>query len=143
MMLRISRTRSGLPALWEGGGGYSNTGSARVVAREDGGRPRAIYIRRRGHLACDDHALVVLRKGMYILDADHHREDYETTLYRVISIPGQGDRAEVKIVATYRQGEWLPEWPPPELDEAIKAVVAKANCYHCREPHWVEEPPQR
>lgn len=50
-VLVLERTRSGLPALWEKGGGRSNTGSAVIVAGPAGKKKRPVNIRRWGHLA--------------------------------------------------------------------------------------------
>jgi len=50
--------RSGLPAPREKSGGWSNTGSAVIVAGPAGEKKRPVNIRRRGHLAGGEHALL-------------------------------------------------------------------------------------
>ena len=80
----IERTKKGYPAFWESGGGYTNTGEATIIANKDGQPKEAIYIRSRGHLANANHALVILEVGDYIIEADHHREDFKIEIYKVV-----------------------------------------------------------
>lgn len=82
--IRIERTKRGYPAYWEAGGGFTNTGEATIIANKDGQPKEAIYIRRRGQLANSNHALVILEVGDYIIEADHHREDFQIGIYRVL-----------------------------------------------------------
>lgn len=137
MRIDLERTRSGLPALWERGGGFSNTGRATVVAGRNGGPKRPVYVRRKGHLACAEHALFVLHPGDYIVRAGHHRWDFTVEVHRVLRIGEEDGRlfAETELVARYEAGEWNPPLPP-RLEEAVKAARQKATCYHCREPHY-------
>jgi len=139
----IERTKTGLPAVWEAGGGYTNTGWARVVANSEGGPGNPLYIRRRGELANSDHALVHITPGSYIIEADHHREDFKIEILRVVKIPVDPDdpgygKVTVERVAIYDQGEWDVQ-PPAILDEAIEAVKRKATEYHCRRPVFISE----
>lgn len=135
MKIRIERTKRGLPAIWEQGGGFSNTGSAQVVAGPGGQPLKPVYIRRRGPLACGQHALLVIRPGCYIVQADHHRRDFDIEVLRVVEI---GEEATCEQVASFSRGEWSQD-PPPELEAAIRAAKEKATCYHCRRPHFVAE----
>ena len=75
--VRIDRTHGQkLPALWERGGGMTNTGGATIICGPQGRPKRPVYIRRAGHLACDDHALFVVRPGDHVIRASHHRGDF-------------------------------------------------------------------
>lgn len=137
----IERTKRSLPAVWEAGGGYTNTGWARVIADKYGYPKAPIYIRRRGELAGGDHALIVVQPGDYIIEADHHRKDFEIEVLRVEKIPMDPEDPKyneitVSRVAMFDQGEWFPT-PPSSLDKAIEAVKAKATDYHCRHPIFV------
>lgn len=82
--IEIEKTKKGFPAYWEGGGGFTNTGEATIIAGKDGQPKKAIYIRRRGHLANSNHALIILEVGDYIIEANHHRRDFEIVIYKVI-----------------------------------------------------------
>lgn len=132
--IEIERTKKGYPALWEAGGGYSNTGEATIIASPSGGPKKPVYVRRRGHLANGNHALVILEVGNYIIFANHHREDFVIELYKVVDF--EEETAIVEQVNCFSRGEWDKE-PPAYLEQAVHTAMFKATCYHCREPHYV------
>jgi hypothetical protein len=132
----IERSRSGLPCLWERGGGATNTGSAAIIADPEGRPKRAIYVRRKGHLSCGEHALIPVRVGDLVIRASHHRGDFDIEIFRIVEI--SGDEAVVEAIADFRRGEWAPHEPDGEIARAVEAAKRKARCYHCREPHYIE-----
>lgn len=83
--IKIEKTKKGFPALWECGGGFTNTGEATIIAGKDGQPKKAIYVRRRGHLANSEHALIVLEVGDYIIKTNHHRKDFNIYIYKIHS----------------------------------------------------------
>lgn len=135
----LEKTRKGFPAFWEKGGGCRNTGEAYIVADANGKAKRAVYIRRRGHLANEHHALIIVEPGDYIIIADHHREDFTVAVWQIEDIV---EKDTGKLVALCRQkyffdrGEWIEDLPD-YLEAAVDAAAQKALCYHCREPHHV------
>ncbi len=146
--MKIERTRKGHPALWESGGGFSNTGKATIVANPDGSPKIPVYIRQRGELACNKHALFIISVGDIVIKTDHHRGDFNTNIYRIVNITEE--EAKLELLANYSQNQWDNE----EIEEAVEAVSnnkdhafyniaiaiitanEKATCYHCREPHY-------
>ena len=84
--ISIERTKKGLPALWECGGGYSNTGDATIIAGPKGEKKKPVYIRRRGELANRKHALFIIEPGDIIIRAKHHREDFSIEVLQVKKI---------------------------------------------------------
>jgi len=136
MRIKIERTKKGYPAIWESGGGYRNTGEAMIVAAGKGGQPKkSIYIRQRGPLANENHALIPVKVGDYIIEANHHREDFNIYIYKIQDF--EEDVAIVEPVHEFNRGEWDAE-PPAFLDAALEAAMQKATCYHCREPHFIK-----
>ena len=139
---RLEESRSGLACLWEAGGGYTNTGAAYIIAGHDGRPKKALYIRRRGHLANCEHALIAVDLGDYIIYSCHHRLDHSIRIYRIIEIQrmrfNDGNRwyAVAELLYTFDQDEWLPEYPR-HLEDAIAAAMDKSTCFHCRSPHFV------
>ena len=81
--IKIERTKKGFPALWEQGGGYTNTGEAIVIASSSGDPKKPVYIRRAGQLANREHALIVIQPGDVIIRANHHREDFNLEILQV------------------------------------------------------------
>jgi len=137
MEITIERTKKGLPALWEYGGGKTNTGYARIIANGDGSPKKPIYIRRRGPLANEDHALFIIAPGDIIVQASHHREDFAIQILRIAGIRQEENIAIVEQIRMYDMGEWDVE-PPEYLLPAIEAAKEKAVCYHCRSPHYIK-----
>lgn len=140
-VIRLDSTKSGLPAIWEAGGGYSNSGHATIVAGRNGEALKPIYVRRRGHLAGGEHALFVAKPGFHNVEARHHRRDFWITVWRIEGIrrtDDGGHEADLTLVAEFDQGEWIPS-PQDYLNAAIEAARQKATCYHCRSPHYIME----
>lgn len=137
--MRIERTKKGYPALWEAGGGSTNTGEATIITSIDGQPKRAIYVRSRGQLANCRHALVILEVGDYIIGANHHRRDFQIEILKILDFEvKEGETyAVVEQVNRFSMGEWDAELPAC-LEAAVQAAMQKATCYHCREPHYVE-----
>jgi len=138
LTIALDSTRRGHPALWEKGGGYTNTGHAQIVAGPSGEPLRPIYVRRRGYLANGEHALFPVCEGMVVVKAGHHRRDFRITVLRIKEIrkTESGWEADAEIIGLFDQGEWEPT-PPKELEAAIEAAKDKATCYHCRSPHYI------
>lgn len=141
---RIERTKRGYPAFWEAGGGFSNTGEATIITTKDGQPKKAIYVRGRGDLANGKHALVIVEVGDYIIEANHHREDFKIKIYKVLDFEVKKEETYEITYAVMEQdncfsrGEWDAELPA-YLEAAVQAAMEKATCYHCREPHYVRD----
>jgi hypothetical protein len=84
--ITLDKTKKGHPAIWEYGGGMSNTGDACIVAGPAGEALCPIYVRRRGHLSCGKHALFLARAGQHIVCANHHRGEFEISVYQITEI---------------------------------------------------------
>ena len=140
MKIEIERTKKGFPALWECGGGRSNTGEATIIASQSGGPKKPIYIRNRGSLANAHHALFILEVGDYIIFANHHREDFNIYIYKILDFKKEKteDIAIAELMHEFSRGEWDKE-PPAYLEQAVHTAMFKATCYHCREPHYIDE----
>ena len=149
----IERTKKGLPALWESGGGYSNTGDATIIAGPSGEKKTPLYIRRRGPLACAHHALFVVHEGDTVIESSHHRGDFSHNVYRIVAL--RGDEAEVELIAEFSYGQWAGplgqkleadlarmaagEAPTMELSIAVQMAEDKATTYHCRDAYYYKE----
>lgn len=137
MQITIERTKKGLPALWEYGGGKTNTGNSQIIANADGSPKKPVYIRRSGTLANSDHALFIITPGDLIIQAYHHRKDFTIRVFRIAGIREDEDTAILEQIFLYDMGEWDIE-PPEYLLPAIEAAREKATCYHCRSPHYIK-----
>lgn len=134
--INVEFTKRGYPALWEQGGGASNTGSATIIAGLNGEKLTPVYINGRGHLSCGSHALFIVKEGYHVISVNHHRGDYEIEIYKITSINKEEKTANIELLYEYSRGEWDKEYPE-FLESALEAATDKASCYHCREVHYV------
>jgi len=148
-MVRILvETKEGFPCLWESGGGLSDRGESTIIANKDGRPKKAL---RRGQLANGEHALVPIEEGDYIINAFHRQnycytQDFSVEIYKVVEFEEIDE--ETFAVVEFYNGKYdmehvicwgMPEWDEPLpafLEDAVQAAMAKATCYHCREPHF-------
>ena len=134
----LSVSKSGIPCLWEAGGGFSNTGNAQIICDEQGRKKKAIYVQRRGPRACSEHALIPVREGNIVIRADHHRGDFVIEIYEVRESQTDFVTFELIKINEFSQGEW--DKPLPDyLIDAVDASKRKALAYHCREPYFIKE----
>jgi len=131
-MLEIERSIRGTPRICEKGGGFTNTGSAQIIAGPNGERlkPKAVG----PGFACGTHAEFEAFPGMLVIQAGQWRGDYEISVYRIVEITGNWAKAQ--LIHRFERGEWNVD-PPETLREAIEAAKKKARCYHCRRPHYI------
>lgn len=119
----IEITKSGLTAMWEKGGSFTNTGSVTIIADHNGYPKRPVCVRTRGDLACGNHALIPIRTGDVVVSVDRHHDKVAITVERIVSILDDGAVVE----------------PCNDLIcvDAIQAAIEKANDYHCRQPYYI------
>lgn len=135
-MTKISyeKTKKGLPALWERGGGMTNTGNARIICGCEGQRLKPVYIRNGGQLSNSNHALFIVKEDYFIIDAYHERGDFSIDCFKIIEIDPQEEILEVEVVCCFSEGEW--DKDPGFLLQAIDTAIAKALDYHCRKVYY-------
>ena len=71
--IRIERSKKGFPCLWKQVG-LTNTGEAVIIAG-GGGQQRSPSTLEKRHLQ-SKHALIPIELGDFVIEADHHREDF-------------------------------------------------------------------
>lgn len=130
----VIRSKTGVPCLWEQGGGNTNTGDAVLVTNKHGGAKSPLYIKTRGSLACGNHALIPVSVGDHVITAAHHRKDFSIEVFQIIDIT---DNLVIAIAINYFDcGEWDATLDP-SFANAVESAQQKAACYHCREPHYI------
>ena len=131
-IISADKTRSSFISLWEQGGARTNTGSARIIAKADGSKPTATYIKRKGSLACAEHAMIPVHKGYWIIDASQHRGEFRISVMQIIGIQNKNISSVItEEIYVFAEGKWnIPL--PQNLTDAVNAAQKKANEYHCR-----------
>ena len=125
-------TKHGLVALWENGGGMTNTGQAQIIAKSDGTMPTAVYMPRSGHLSCGNHALIPVQPYFYLIQTYRSREEIEHHVYKISRVSKIGEpHVELTLINKFDRGEWD---TPLEafLVNAVNAAEDKVKSYHCR-----------
>lgn len=136
--LVLSRGKQ-IPCLWEQGGGYTSTGEAILLADKEGNAPQAIYIRRKGQLACNKHALIPIKIGMLYISFYHHRQDFSIKIYQITEIDIEKNLVYMDLLYSFDEGVWVPELPD-YLKTVVEKGIKKATTYHCRGPYYCIEP---
>ena len=140
----LEKTKKDYPALWEEGGGMSNTGHARIIADREGCRKKPVYIRTGGHLALGKHALFIINEGDIVIDVSRHHDDYDITVKRIEKISSKDEQpvAEMKTIAHFSNGEWDNEEIAERYHDAVSIAKEKSRCYHCRGVHYATDHPE-
>ncbi|MFM7010753.1 MAG: hypothetical protein ACKO0Z_15735 [Betaproteobacteria bacterium] len=131
--------KHGKPALYECGGGASNTGNAQIICSADGSPKKPFYIPTKGQLSNSVHAEFHAAIGDVIIVASHHRRDFDIKLYELIDLQQIGEKewqGEVLQLGEFSQNSWDIE-PDECLEAAIAAAESKATDYHCRTPFFI------
>ena len=120
-----------LPIWEEGGREDLDNGFAVVWADERGEPPPAIMIKRKGHRACGEHALVSPEPGYHLVIVVRRSDRLLTTVWKVKS-----------VAKDEKCGRYVHLWLCPNkfkysLRQAIVAAEEKAVCWHCRLPHYI------
>jgi hypothetical protein len=96
--LLLDTTKSGKAALWESGGGKTNTGEAVLITGRKGERVRPYFLRYQGRLACDNHALMPVVPGSYIIQASRYYDSTKLTIKRVVRIEKRVEEPHVCLL---------------------------------------------
>lgn len=151
--LIASMTDDGNPALWESGGSWGRTGRAVIICSKHGKKKSPAYIRKRGRITNDDHALIPIEIGDVVVSASHYSEDFEIGVFTITEIgdpvlkPGFiSASSDFVFYVTLKQelafdfGRWdRSQGPPCFLVPVVKAAMEKATCYNCRKAHWIKK----
>lgn len=143
-VIGIHDTKRGYAAMWECGGGLTNTGRAQIITGRDGEKRRPVYVRTRGHLASGDHALLTVHNGFYVVNAGHHRGDFTISVWRIVKtsvedIDGEkwDTKATLELVNRFDDGEWNVPLDA-KFEAAVEAARNKARAYHTRHAYYID-----
>ena len=134
--LELTISKTGVPCLWECGGGMTNTGHAQIITDKCGHRKRAIYLPTKGELSNGNHALIPVSVGDTVVLTHRHKNTNEIALYNIIEI------SDNKAVLEFLR-ELIVDTKNIEkecLPDAFIASIHKANDYHCCRPYFALPP---
>lgn len=143
--IKVDATKRGFPAMWETGGGLTSGGSAMLITKRDGSKPRAVFVKTSGHRSGGPHALICVHEGFYLVYASVARGVRSSArIERIVSTSVKdidGEKweasAEVEVINTFGRGEW--DAPvETKLEEAVETAFKKASIYHCRSAMYID-----
>ena len=137
MNIELTVTTLGHPALWEYGGGATNTGKAQVICDNLGEPVTPVFIKTGGHLACGEHALIPIRITFHVILVSRHREDFDIQVFQIDGLNVETKQASLTEIAHFEMGEWNPGLPI-DLARAVEAAKNKSQDYHCRKPFYIK-----
>jgi len=117
----------------KGGGEKDDTGSGIIVCGLSGKALHPYLIRKRGHLACREHAFFTVPSAVITITS--YQRDGVSTIqeHRIV---GEGKTAYIQT-----KNIWIGEKRklPQKLNRfsaAVDAALEKSDCYHCRHVHY-------
>jgi hypothetical protein len=135
--IKIWKSKSGLSCLWETGGAYTNTGSAQIICNEMGQAKKAIYIKRKGDLACGAHALIPVQINDILINASQHRGDFNIDVWKIVGINNEHEELKLELIQNYSEDN-QDDYTDRIYVSAINAAKKKSEDYHCRYPYFIK-----
>jgi len=150
LTIKVTRTKSGLPAVSETGGAIGKTkGFAQIICRDDGSKKIATYIPKPEEIETIGHAVFVLQNRDYVIQVERSRtSSYKITVAQFTGSIGAADREgeseeyAVFEVRNVRSGKKWDIQPPECFSPAIDAAVAKSSMENIAEAVWFERKQQ-
>lgn len=131
--MKLEMTKTNQPALWECGGGATNTGNAVIICNSKGSKKRPTYVPNGGHLSKGNHALFVVKVGDVVIQADHDRYGESCQIDRIVAI--NGDEAILENITVFKDDEWSADLDV-RFNDAVHAAFEKMHDYHCRSVYY-------
>lgn len=143
------------PCLWEKGGKITDRkGSATIICDTNGRKKKPIFVKRKGHLSCGEHALFVVHVGDVIVEAVYQefKNSFTFNLLQIDSIDIPYCEAKVHSIGTvtypskgltrkrieeFPDDKWINIPIDGKYKDAILAAYEKAICYHCKRPFFI------
>jgi len=124
---KVSFSKSGVACLTECGGGNTKTGSVICIGDQYGNPKPAIYVPQKREYN-GMHAAIPVNPGDVVVKVDrHHGDQLDVETYRITGWDASG-------TVNYQQ---IPNQNNGVSADIYNAAIAKVNCFHCREPHYI------
>lgn len=119
--IKIARTRTGVPCLWESSTDFSDLRRATVVYNSDGSHKTALFKKDNSQ----KQALVPVSAGDYISKAFEDKNGYALSVFRVHEISPM--KNEAVIYPVYRRSSLETEstWSDTPYEQMVSETIAK------------------
>jgi hypothetical protein len=120
----------------ESGGGMTNTGYSTIICGLSGKALRPYVVHTHGHLSNGTHAEFWILSSYIKICASKKEQDLD-----IVKMTAEYDEQErvIRVSETQIWHGFENELPKRynRYADAVSAAVDKADCYHCREPHYI------
>lgn len=126
---KIVKTSQGYSAIWEEGGAKTTTSEVIIITGSNGEKLKPIYIRKKGQRACGQHALFILKQGMYAIRLNSKEDFFNINIYKY----------EGKEFELFHYSNNIENILPVCLSKAVEIALEKSRHYHCKIPYYLIE----
>ena len=120
--IKIARTRTGVPCLWESLMSFADLKRSTVILDEKGKAKIAVFL----NAEKEKQALVPITEGDFISKSFEDKNGVALSLFKVLEISPM--KNEAVIVPVYRKSSFVSEDTyPSEYNEMILKTIAKLN----------------
>ncbi len=118
--IKIARTRSGVPCLWESTMKFADLRRATAILGNSGGAKAAVFVNKEK----EKQALVPIQPGDYISKAFEDKHGVALSVFKIVDISPMENTAT--IVPVYRKSSLITEYTiPSEYKEMVETCMTK------------------
>lgn len=118
-VIKISRTKEGIPCLWESTSIFSNLSRATVITNKNGERKEALEI----NVYKEKQAKVPIETNDLIVKAFKDQHGVAYSIFIIESISAMDNTAS--IIPIYRKSSLIEENPPKEYEDLLNVCLKK------------------
>ena len=120
--IKIARTRSGVPCLWESNMKFADLRRATVIFDKNAGAKPAVFL----NPEKEKQALVPIKEGDFISKAFEDKHGVALSVFKIVNVSSQENIAD--ILPVFRKSSLIAEYTvPSEYQEMVDLVINKLD----------------
>jgi hypothetical protein len=120
--IKIARTRSGVPCLWESNMKFADLRRATVIFSKEGEGKQAVFV----NAEKEKQALVPIKEGDFISKAFEDKHGVALSVFKILDVSSQDNTAT--ILPVYRKSSLISEYTVPgEYDAMVNLSIDKLS----------------
>ena len=121
--IKIARTKTGVPCLWESSTDFADLRRATVVYNSDASHKKALFMKKNS----EKQALVPIAAGDYISKAFEDKNGYALSVFRIHEISPMKNEAVIYPVFRRSSFETDRTWEGTSYESMVDETIAKLN----------------
>lgn len=118
--IKIARTRTGVPCLWESNMKFADLRRATVIFNSNGDAKAAVFL----NPEKEKQALVPIKEGDYISKAFEDKHGVALSVFKIVTVSSQDNSAD--ILPVYRKSSLIAEYTiPTEYKQMVDLSIEK------------------